>query len=280
MKIAFSTVACPEWTLTRVAERAGAWGYEGVELRSFGSGSARIACDPELTAPAKTRAMFARAGVEIMNVATSVRFDDPVTPPVIGHLFDKDLAVREAQGAIDLAVTLECPNVRVFAFEIVGSESRKSAVARIASRLGRAADHCRNHGVRLLLENGGSFPRSGDIAEILDAVGSPLVGAAYCPAVARAAGEAPGDGVNVLGERLVVAKVKDYKGGRPCVLGEGDLECRGTVEALARAGFDGWLVHEHDRLWFPAAAEAEAVMPKSAAALYEWAGARAAALTR
>ncbi len=39
MKPAFSTVACPEWTLEDVAEFAGRSGYQGVELRTFGHSS-------------------------------------------------------------------------------------------------------------------------------------------------------------------------------------------------------------------------------------------------
>ena len=73
-------------------------------------------------------------------------------------------------------------------------------VARIAERLGRVADHCRNSGVRLLLENGGSFATAAQVCEILDAVDSPMVAASYNLAVARAAGEDIARGVNVLGD--------------------------------------------------------------------------------
>ena len=33
MKISFSTLACPSWTITTVIERARALGYDGIELR-------------------------------------------------------------------------------------------------------------------------------------------------------------------------------------------------------------------------------------------------------
>lgn len=275
MKPAFSTVATPDWTLPRIAERAKAWGFLGVEFRSFGFGSTAIAGDPALTSPEKVRGLFGRAGVEIASIATSVRFDAPVTPPVVGHLLDTRRSVREAHGAVDLAVQLECPFVRVFGFEIESSESRRSAVARIADRLAQAADHCEKSGVRLMLENGGSFATSADLAEIIDRAGSALVSAAYSLGVGQRAGERPGDAVNVLGDRLVCAKVRDYRDGLPCAIGEGDLRCRESVEGLARAGFGGWLVVEHDRLWFPHAPAAEEIMPRAAATLFDWLGQRA-----
>lgn len=273
MKPAFSTVATPDWTLPRIAQHAEQWGFLGVEFRSFGYGSTTIACDPALSAPDKVRALFTRAGIMPLSIATSIRYDDPISPPGLGVLLDTDLAVRETRGAVDLAVSLGCPFVRVFGFEIVGNESRKSALARIVSRISRAADHCNKSGVRLMLENGGSFSTSADLADIIDRVGSPLICAAYSLAVGRLAGERPADALNVLGDRLVCIKVRDFVGGQPCALGEGDLHCREGVEALARAGFEGWAVCEYDRAWFKAAEEPDAALARSARRLFEWAGA-------
>lgn len=278
MKLAFSTVACPDWTLPRIAERARGWGFQGVEFRTFGTGSTQIACDPALTSAAKIRAMFSKAGVAPVSLATSIRYDDVVSPPVIGHLFDRDLAVKHTKECIELAVQLEAPYVRVFGFEVIGNESRTAAIGRIAGRLSRAADACRNSGVRLLLENAGSFARSADIAEILDLVGGPLVGASYNLAVARAAGESVADGANVLGESLVIAKVKDYARGAPCPLGAGEFHAREDIAALASTGFDGWLVYEHDRMWFKDAPGPEDALNTGARTLYEWTTPRAGAV--
>lgn len=272
MKPAFSTVACPEWTLDQVARHAESWGYLGVELRTFGNGSTSLACDPALTGAAKVRTMFRRAGVSICSLATGVRFDDPITPPLLGQLLDHEQSVREGKSAVDLAVQLECPFVRVFAFELNGHEKRSSAVARIVDRLAKVADHCRNSGVRLILENGGSFCRSADISEIIDKVNSPMLAAAYSPAVAATANEAPVAGINVLGDRILIAKFKDYKAGQPCALGEGDLHAREAAASLVSAGFTGWGVFEYDRVWFPAAADVDGVMSRSAKTLFEWSG--------
>lgn len=273
MKPAFSTVAVPDWTLPRIAERAKAWGFLGVEFRSFGYGSTRIACDPSLSSPEKVRSSFARAGVELVSIATSIRYDRPVTPPVLGHLLDTRREVRETHGAVDLAVSLECPFVRVFGFEIEGGESRKSAVARIADRLSQAADHCEKSGVQLMIENGGSFATSSDLADLIDRAESPLVRAAYSLGVGHAAGESPADAVNVLGDRLVSVKVRDFKNATPCALGDGDLHCREGIESLAKAGYTGWVVFEHDRLWFKDAPDAESTLTRSAKSLFEWIGA-------
>lgn len=249
MKPAFSTVACPEWTLDRVIETAEAVGAMGVELRTFGYGSTRFACEPSLTSADKLRQMCDKAGVAPISLGTSVRFDAPIDPPVIGRLFDTEQSVREAKSAIDLAVDIEASFVRVFPFELHGGEDRKAGSARICERLTKAVDHCRNKPVQLVLENGGSYPTAELLRELLESVSHPLLNAAYCPAVAHLAGEGVRDGIDALGQRLAVVKLRDMKSGKPCVLGEGDFHVAETLEALAGARFTGWIVYEFDRAW-------------------------------
>lgn len=279
MKPAFSTVACPQWTFPRLFEHLERWGFMGCELRTFGYGSTQFACDPALTDAAKLRAAFDKAGVSICSLATSLRYDQKFSPPVLASvLHDVDRSVRETKPLVDLAVQLECPLVRVFAFELPSGENRKTGLARVVDRLQKAADHCRNSGVRLMLENGGSFCTAADLAEILDAVDNPMLAACYSAPVAIAAGDDPASGINVLGERCVCVKLKDMKHGQPCVLGEGDLRCQETFHALSKAGFSGWIVHEFDRAWLPGEEwDVDAVMTQSARTLFDWVGGSAAA---
>lgn len=266
MKPAFSTVACPEWPLDKVADVAEAVGALGVELRTFGAGSTEFACDPVLTSTDKVRQLFDKAGIVPCSLATSISFDEPIDPPVLGRVFDHELSVREAKGAIDLARELEVPFVRVFPFELHGGESRAGGIARIVDRLAKAADHCRNTGVRLLVENGGSFPTAVALADLLDKVGSPLVFGALSPSVALAAGESPASGINVLSDRLGSVKLKDFAGRRPCALGEGSEPVGETIDALSKIGYEGWIVYEFDRAWLgsPAEGTKEQVLPEPA----------------
>jgi sugar phosphate isomerase/epimerase len=237
-----------------------------------------IACEPALTSPEKVRRMFQHAGVQICSLGTGIRFDQIVSPPVIGRVIsDTERSVREAKGMVDLAVQLECPYVRVFGFELPEGERRVSGMGRVVERLVKAADYCRNSGVKLAIENGGSFPKAVDLAEIIDSVGSAMVVASYCPAVAAMSGEDVAAGVNVLGEKLALVKLKDMRGGKPVVLGEGELRCRETVRELQRVGYEGWLVHEFDRAWLPdidgaSTVDVDSTMRRSSAALFDWLG--------
>ncbi len=271
LKPAFSTVTCPEWLLREVADRALGLGFEAVELRTFGDDSRRFACDPALSGESKTRATFLEKGVEILSLGTSVRFDEPVWPPVVGHFSDHvERSVREGKAAVDLAVGLECPLVRVFGFEFPTREKRASAIARIAERLVKVVDHADKSGVRVVVENGGSFLTAAELRELIARVNHPLLGAGYCNLTAMLAGEDPVEGVRALGDLLWLARIKDSKNGVPCELGTGSGRCEAFVRELVAQRFQGPLVYEWDRAWDTSLASAETVLPVASRTIFGW----------
>jgi sugar phosphate isomerase/epimerase len=283
-KTAFSTVACPDWLIANAARAAGEWGYDGLELRTFGSGATEFACDPFLTDPAKTRAILREHGVEPAILATGVAFDEPIRPPVIGFaISDTERTVRAAKECVDLAAQLESPFVRVFGFELPGREKRSRAERRVAERLRLVADACRNTGVRVLVENGGSFSTADQMMELLGRVNDPLVGAEFSPAVSMCAGEDAVEGLRLLeaSGRIWAVKLKDkLENGRPCQIGDGEMRVPETVEVLAERAFSGWVVVEWDRAWIPGLEPAQEVLPESVKRLYQWAGHSAGGMTR
>lgn len=276
-KPAFSTVACPEWTLAEVARRAREYGFEAVELRTFGDGPGRVASDPALTSEEKVQRTLQEGGVEALSLATGIRFDAPIWPPVVGlFLSDRERAVREAKRAVDLAVAIECPMIRVFGFDLPGFEGRKTGVKRVAERVGMVADHADKYGVRVAVENGGSFGTAEQVLEITSMVNHALVGVSYSLSAAVIAGEDPVRGLARLGEKLFLARVKDVKAGKLVALGEGELGCERFVRSLAARGFEGALVYEWDRAWEVASAGGplagpDAVLGRASRLMFEWA---------
>ena len=259
MKAAFSSIAFPGWTLEQIAEYAGRLEYDGVELRSFGFGSTDLPSDPTLTSPAKIEQMFERAGTRVCCIASGASFDRPVKPPIVGLAFgDYEQPVREARRLVDLASNIEAPMVRVYGFKMHGRESRKTAIRRIAKRLAMVVDHSRNRGVRVVLENGGSFETAEQMAELIEQANvDNLLGAAYSIAVGQQRDEDIAKVLDVLGDRLLSVKIRDHVDGQPCVAGQGQLDVTGTLQTLANRGFGGWVVFEYDRLWHPELPDAE-----------------------
>jgi sugar phosphate isomerase/epimerase len=278
MQIAFSTVACPDWTLERVMSFADEVEFDGVELRTFGWGSADFACDPALTDPGKVRRMAIESGTEVMCLATSLKFDDPIRPPVLGRVLPgSDRWLQAALRHIELADRLECPCVRVFGFECPPGERRSRAVARIVERLGEVLAAAGKRRVTVVLENGGSFCRASEVVELVRAIDHPRLGVAYDIAVGFTAGDDRVESaLDLFGDRLVSVKCQDLRDRTPVELGTGDMPIERAVRHLAGAGFGGWLVAEWVRCWRPELGEPDGVLRRALEKLGAWAYAEAA----
>src|SRR5690606_15587205 len=240
---------------------------------TFGFGSTRSACDPALTDPAKTRAIFQREGVQIACLATSVRLDQPIRPKVFGRtfVFDQERSVREARRLIDLASAIGAPLMRIYGFEVGPGETRASTTKLILARLAMVLDHARNRRVRIVLENGGSYNSAAALKGLIDGARHQLLGAAYALAPGVAAGDSPHGAVQTLGSDLELVRVKDLDDqGRPVPLGQGRLPVPAFAAALGRARFGGWVVYEWDRAWDESLAGPDAVLPGVAERLYRW----------
>lgn len=276
MKIAFSTVCCPDLPLQDVVSQASVWGYQGVEMRlqPAGVGGARVASDPMAIDAVRLHDLFEDAGVDPVCLATGVRFDKPVWPPVVGRLFQsEEIGVPETKRAVEQAAEAGVPFVRVFGHQLTGGEPRAWGMRRVSERLALAAQTARNTSVRVLIENSGSFARAAQVGELYDGVASPYLAISYNIVTAALDGECPIEGVSSLIDRVAVVKVGDVgEDGRPVPLGEGKLPVGKVVTRLRDLGYKGWIVYEYPRLWRPELGETMGVLREAADRLFAWVG--------
>ncbi|MEO0482950.1 MAG: sugar phosphate isomerase/epimerase [Planctomycetota bacterium] len=271
MRLAWSTLACPDWTLDAVAAFTSRSGFDAAELRTFGPGDGQLACEPFLTGPSKLAEVFASEGAAVAGLATSARFDDPIWPPIVGRVFtDLERGVRETQRAIDLADDIGAGYVRVFGFEVPAHETRRRAIKRLGDLIARAVDRADKRGVRVVVENGGDFREAEALEALLDRADHPLVRACYHAAVGAQAGDNIASAMRRLGSKLDIVRLTDTRGDRPCALGEGESSARETVEAAQAVGFDGTLVYEYPAMWFEARGDVEPVLSSAAETIYGW----------
>src|SRR5438128_1783072 len=102
LRLAFSTLGCPAWSIDQVGEGARSAGYEGVELRLL-DGEIIPADLPRVRRDEIKRAL---AGIEICGLGTSCRFTYP----------DADERAKnraDCERYMELADDLGCPMVRV-----------------------------------------------------------------------------------------------------------------------------------------------------------------------
>lgn len=269
MKLAFSTVACPEWTLEEVAAKAAQMGYQGVELRTLGPGNTQLACEPAQSDPAKIRRIFADAGVEPICLSTSwaLHHKDP------GKLHEARTGITEA---IEAAAEMGCSFVRIFPLQVGVGEDRRTVVQRIASSVPALADTAGEHGIQLLFENAGSFCSSKEWWWLLDLIEHPMAGLLWN--IANAAAADPNDrggwiSVSTLNTRIRLAKLKDAplsQGAGFCQLGDGEVGIRKFIQRLMGIGYTGYLTVEWDRAWFPSLTPAEEFLPEAHQRLTTW----------
>jgi len=266
IKLAFSTVACPEWTIEQVAERAKAMGYQGVDLRTLEGESSVIASDPAHLDLKKVRNTLAKAGIEACCLSTSLSLHYRSTTD--GHR-----AMWQAKQYIQMASELGCSALRVFGHEVEPGENRRTVIQRIAERAQALADIAGDVGVRLLFENGGSINEARDWWWLFNLIPHPMIGLVWNVANSSAAGESPAVSVPALNSRIVIGKVKDTNVGEGTgyvPLGEGTVGVEHFVRRLMGIGFDGYVDVEWDRAWLPSLAPAEEYLPKAHETLKGW----------
>lgn len=273
IKLAFSTVACPQWTLEEVAKKAKEYGYEGVELRTL-DGSAGIASDPALSDAKKVRDVLRVFAIEPVCISTSVALHHSDTT-------DARNAMVLANRYLQMAADMGCPYVRFFGHEVRPGDSRQSAMQRIAERMNELARKGSSLGVQVLMENAGSFNRAKEWWWIFNLVDHPMTGLVWNVANAAAAGESAAVSVSTLNSRIRLAKVKDTnvgEGSGYTALGEGTVGIENFVKRLLGIGFNGYITVEWDRLWLPTLAPAEEYLPDAQKRLKGWLDAVAQAI--
>lgn len=276
MKIAYSTVACPQSSLADAINAASKFGYLGLEMRTFheqGSNQVVIGSDPREMEPASISQLFDDAGIVPVSLATSVKFDKPINPPVIGRMFlNEEAGVEDAKAYVDLADRAGIKFVRVYGYHLPAAEPRTWSMRRVSDRLKLAAQTCRNTDVRMQIENAGSFAHGSDLLGLLELVNSQWLGASFNVLASYQADEDPIEGLKLLKDQITCVKLTDIDhDGNPVLLGQGVLPVRQIVNALREMSYSGWIVYEHPALWrSDLAISADEALKHAADSLYEW----------
>ena len=267
MKLAFSTLACPQWSWDRVVEAAQAYGYEGLEIRLL---------DGEILAPdlaSQTRQKVGKAcraaGLAILSVDTSLCVCQP--DPAA-----RELQIRDGLAFLELAAEWEAPAVRVFGYPPEGISQRQAEQAAIQCLI-PLAERAQVLGVAMALETHDAFCNLASIIRIMQQVGGRGFGIIWDIMNTYSAGEPIHESARQLTPYLKHVHVKD--GRRPdhpgeewelCLLGKGNVPIQEAVEALHEGGYHGWLSVEWEKKWYPLLEEPEVALPQHAALLRKY----------
>lgn len=254
MKLAFSTLGCPEWDINQILDAARMHGYDGVELRFYrGSYDLGTALAEFPGGPGEFRRRFEAAGIAICCLDTSVVLSEPGD------------SIAEGEQMIELALALGAPYLRVFGGDVPENEDRESCRRRAADKLSRLGERADEQGLRVLLETHDAFSSGKQVAELLEAAGDRGIGVIWDVHHPAAMGETPAETAQLIGSRTYHVHVKDGKGGGElCLPGEGDVPLRETIEALHGLGYQGYLSFEWEKAWVPELPDPEVAFPQAA----------------
>lgn len=270
MRLAFSTLACPRWSIEEAAAAGASYGYEGIELRLVDG----ELIDPRMSPDDRRRvsSACAEAGLPIVAVDSSIRVVADAAGDA-GETVGADLLAF-----LELASAWQAPVVRVFGGSLPADPTARAEQMRVAaSVLERASAQAERLGVQIGVETHDDFSSSSVVAELLAMVPSSAVGAVWDSHHPYRMGESPAEIYANIGARLALAQVKDARrsdaqasGWELVLLGAGEVPLREMVEVLRRGGYEGWLSVEWEKRWHPEIEEPEVALPQHARVLSEW----------
>ncbi len=245
MKLAFSTLGCPDWTWSEIYSMAFDLGYSGIEIRGLGD-----------------EIMASRAGPflpgEIDNTVkelTRLKLSIPCFSSncVLSAPGGAEASRGEILEYIELASRVGADYVRVLADAHPAPEGDidDSAVALILKELAPAAEARK---VTLLVETNGVYADTKRLARLLKTVSSPYVRALWdIHHPFRFFGEKPEDTWKNLGEEICYIHVKDSVVDNGKVNyrlpGDGDLPLLEVFSLLREQGYEGYISLEWVKRW-------------------------------
>jgi sugar phosphate isomerase/epimerase len=261
VKIAFSTISCPDYDVDTIARGVGEFGYDGVEL--YALEGARLT--PDLLRDRLPELRRALAGTEIASINSWASLTSSMSA---------DGADPEAQvvAAMELAADLGCSMVKSFGGAFPDDQPAEAAIDHVAAAANRLADDARRTGVRLVIETHDGFCLGQTLAAVLAQVpDDDWVGALWDVHHPYRMGESVTDTDALIGARVRHVHVKDAvragDGWSFLRLGEGELPVQPMLAALAARGYDGYVSVDWEKMWHPEIEGPETVLPQYAETL-------------
>ncbi len=271
IRLSFTTLGCPNWTLQQIVEAAARLGYDGVDFRGL-LDEIDVSKRPEFTTGlAETRRLFADAGVAISGLLLSARYA-VVDPQEKQRQFD------ETRRNMELAARLGAPLLRLYGGRVPDGYTVETIMPILVENLQEIGAEAESFGVTLALETHDDWTDSAVFARLIREVNHPRIRVLWdLHHPFRMNHEPPEVTYANLGPYTINLHVKDSRptsdGGHTyTLLGEGDVPLKRMLDLLVAGGYEGYACLEWEKRWIPELAEPEVVFPQYVQKMREWLG--------
>jgi sugar phosphate isomerase/epimerase len=260
MKLSFTTLGCPDWSLEQIASNAKTFGFDGVELRTHDDGN-HLSPDVSTDQARRVAQMFRDSGVPVFSVMGYTRFAHVDAAEVARNvaLMRKLIGVAEAMGA---------KYIRTFAGKLPPGVALESMIDKVGTTLKPLADEAAKRGVTIGVETHDDWC-AGDVNMKLVSIINNKKGFGVIYDVMNAinaSGEAWTTTYEKIKSSIVYCHAKDgYKSadGKSIYMpfGAGTIPWSRILQTLKRDSFDSYFSFEWEKKWHPELENPERVFP-------------------
>ncbi|MBE6713996.1 MAG: AMP-dependent synthetase [Ruminococcaceae bacterium] len=244
MKLAFSTLGCPDFSWSDIYAMAKDFGFSGIELRGMGNG---IYTDP-----------FSGENIETtIEKLRKLRLEIPCLSSDCALRFaeNKDFNIDSLRKYIDLAKRLGSDYIRVLG-DRTAEPTTDFDDEIVIDTLRILAPYAEEAGITLLVETNGVYTDTARLANVLNCVASDNVAALWdVHHPYRFAGESAASTVQNLGAYIKYTHIKDSVMNGQSVeyrmMGEGDLPIEDFMGALRSINYEGYVSLEWLKRYMP-----------------------------
>ncbi len=257
MKLAFSTLGCPDFSWNDIYSMAKDIGFDGIEIRGLGNEIFAVKAQP-----------FTEAQLpQTVKKLSELRLEIPCLSSgcCLKYAENADKNHEEIMNYIMLASKLGTPYIRILADAEPGptGDVDDNVVLAALQKLIPAAEE---HGVTLLVETNGVYSDTERLCKLLNEISSDSVAALWdLHHPYRFAGEKPEKTVQNLGAYIKYVHIKDsiMEDGKPKyrMMGEGDLPIDDMMRALRSINYEGYISLEWVKRWAADLDDAGVVFP-------------------
>jgi sugar phosphate isomerase/epimerase len=251
LKLAYSTLGCPDWSYEQALAFAARHGYSGLEIRGIKRELDLTKC-PEFRDAGSIRASLTKArdaGIRIVDLGTSTALHMPAGA-------ERSKMLDEGRRFITLAAALECPYIRVFPNNLPKGQDKSATLGLIREGLAELAKFGQLAKVRVLMETHGDVVYAEDLVSVMEPLKGFNTGLVWdIVNMWSVTKEAPADAYTKLKPYIFHTHVKDYRmegtNMRYTLLGKGISPIMDAVKTLHKDAYPGYYSFEWEKLWHP-----------------------------